>query len=217
MRIALALAAMPCLYLLAALLGALVPLNPGWSEPERGTTIYLRSNGVHLDIMMPAAAHGLDWRPLLPEEDFRAAPAEPRWFGFGAGERRVYLETPAWSDLSARTAWAALTGGERVIHVERTGDAGSDLYAIRLRPEEYRRLWAAIRAEFDGPPQRIDHPGYGLEDAFYHGRGHASAVQTCNQWVADKLRLAGVETSLWSPFVQGLAWRYRPVTPGQPG
>jgi uncharacterized protein (TIGR02117 family) len=146
---------------------------------------------------------------LLPPGDVREAPAEVRWFGFGAGERRVYLDTPSWSEIRPRTIWSALTGGGRVIHVDQTADPGTELRAIRLRPEEYRRLWASIRAEFDGPPRRIDHPGYGPDDAFYEGRGKANAVQTCNQWVADKLRLAGVETSLWTPFPHGLMWRYR--------
>jgi uncharacterized protein (TIGR02117 family) len=203
------LAAVPLLYLGAALLGSLLAVNRGWEEPERGTLIYLRSNGVHVDILMPAEAHGLDWRPLLPASDFADAPAEPRWFAFGAGERRVYLDTPTWGDLTPGTVWAALSGGEQVLHVERTVEPGVDLRAVRLRSHEYRRLWAAIRAEFDGPPRRIDHPGYGADDAFYEGRGKSSAVHTCNNWTADKLRLAGVETSLWSPFAQGLMWRYR--------
>jgi uncharacterized protein (TIGR02117 family) len=84
---------------------------------------------------------------------------------------------------------------------------------IRLRPEEYRRLWAAIRADFEldgnGRPKRINHLGYGRSDAFYRARDKASAIHTCNTWAADKLRLAGVKTSLWPPFVQGLTWRYR--------
>ena len=56
---------------------------------------------------------------------------------------------------------------------------------------------------------RIDHPGYGQGDAFYDGVGRASAVQTCNQWLASRLRLAGIKAPLWSPFVEGLVWRYR--------
>jgi uncharacterized protein (TIGR02117 family) len=207
-RTLLALVAVPLAYLLTALLGALLPVNAGWQEPKQGTTIYLRNNGVHVDLVLPAVAHGLDWRPLLPESHFAAPPFEAPWFGFGAGERRVYLDTPTWSDLTPRTTWAALTGGERILHVDRTASPGSELHAIRLRPEEYRRLWAAIRADFDGPPRRIEHPGYGPDDAFYHSRGRASALSTCNNWVADKLRIAGVKTSLWSPFVQGLVWRY---------
>ena len=41
-------------------------------------------------------------------------------------------------------------------------------------------------------PSRIDHPGYGLDDAFYRGVGRASAINTCNTWATDMLRLAGV-------------------------
>ena len=40
-------------------------------------------------------------------------------------------------------------------------------------------------------------------------RGKASAIRTCNSWVASRLRLAGVKTSAWPPFAQGLLWRYR--------
>jgi uncharacterized protein (TIGR02117 family) len=216
-RLLVALAAVPALYLLAALAGSLLPVNRAWVEPAEGTTVYLRSNGIHVDIVMPAQAEGLDWSALLPPSHVRAAPAAVRWYGFGAGERRVYLETPAWSDITLRTLWSALTGGERVLHADQTDQPGITLRAIRLRPEEYRRLWAAIRADFDGRPRRIDHPGYGRDDAFYQSRGRASAINTCNQWVADKLRLAGVKTSAWSPFPTGLLWRYRAVGGDQPG
>jgi uncharacterized protein (TIGR02117 family) len=103
-----------------------------------------------------------------------------------------------------------------VLHVEHVSSPRYAARQIRLRPEEYRRLWAAIRADFkldvQGRPQRIDHPGYDCCDAFYWATGKASAIRTCNSWVADRLRLAGVKTSLWPPFVQGLVWRYRRTT-----
>ncbi len=212
---ALALGAIPALYLLAALLGSLMPVNRAWSEPDRGVTIYVANNGVHADLILPAQAQGLDWRPLLPMRDFAAADPKSGWVAFGAGERRVYLDTPRWRDITLPTLWAALTGGERVMHVEWVTNPAYAAREIRLRPEEYRRLWQSIRAEFDldrrGRPVRIDHAGYGPADAFYEGRGRASAVRTCNNWAADRLRLAGVKSSLWSPFSQGLVWRYRPA------
>ena len=212
-RLALALAAIPLLYLLAALVGSLAAVNRHWSEPEDGVTIYLANNGVHADLILPAKAEGLDWRPLLPKRDFLAANADAGWVAFGAGERRVYLDTPRWRDITLPTIWASLTGGERVMHVEWVANPGYAAREIRLRPEEYRRLWQSIRAEFhldaDGRPVRIAHPGYGPSDAFYEGRGKATAISTCNNWAADRLRMAGVKTSLWPPFVQGLVWRYR--------
>jgi len=212
-RIVMAILAIPAIYIFAALVGALVPVNSDWREPADGITIYIANNGVHADLVLPANAQGLDWHPLLPQSDFAQVPEGANWISFGAGERRVYLETPTWGDLTVKTAAIALAGGERVMHVEWTGDPTYSARAIRLTPEQYRRLWASIRAGFEldgkGRPIRIDHLGYGPRDAFYRGTGRANAIHTCNQWVASRLRLAGVEAPLWSPFVQGLVWRYR--------
>jgi uncharacterized protein (TIGR02117 family) len=214
-RIALAILAIPLLYIGAALVGGLIPVNSTWREPEQGVTIYVASNGVHADLVLPANAASLDWRPIVPKSDMAEAPADAQWIAFGAGERRVYLETPTWGDLSIKTAVVALAGGERVMHVEWVQNPSYAARAIRLTPEQYRRLWAAIRAGFeldpDGKPIRIDHPGYGPRDAFYRGTGEANAIHTCNQWAASRLRLAGVKAPLWSPFVQGLVAYYRPA------
>ena len=211
--VVLAVAAVPALYLLAALLGSLIPVNRGWEEPDKGITIYLADNGIHTDIIMPASAQGLDWEPLVPRRHFAAPDPDARWVAFGSGEERVYLETPHWRDIKPKTIWSGLTGGKRVMHVEWVGDPRYAAREIRLRPEEYRRLWAAIRADFAldarGRPEHIDAPGYGCCDAFYRATGKASAIRTCNSWAANRLRLAGVKTSLWPPFVQGLVWRYR--------
>jgi uncharacterized protein (TIGR02117 family) len=208
----LAVLGLPAAYLLAALLGSLIPVNRGWQEPTGGVTVYIADNGVHADLILPVRAAGLDWAPFIPHSDMADASGE-QWIGFGAGERHVYLDTPTWADISPRTALAATAGGERVVHVEYTDDPAYAAREIRVTPEQYRRLWAAIRAEFrldeQGRAIRINHPGYGPRDAFYQGIGRASALSTCNNWVAGRMRLAGIRTSLWSPFVQGLVWRYR--------
>jgi len=212
-RVLTALLALPALYLAGALIGSLVPVNRSWTEPAQGTTVYIADNGVHADIIMPVEAQGLDWAPLIPKRDFAAAERDARWIAFGSGEQRVYLDTPRWRDIKLRTIWSALAGGKRVMHVEYVPDPYYAVREIRLRPEEYRRLWAAIRADLlldqHGRPELIDHPGYGPSDAFYRSNGKANAFRTCNAVAADWLRLAGVKTSLWPPFVNGLVWRYR--------
>ena len=214
-QILLGLAILPALYFLAALVGSLVPVNAGWEEPEDGITIYIANNGIHADIIMPASVQGLDWEPLVPKRHFAAPGRDAQWVAFGSGEERVYLETPRWRDITLKTIWSGLTGGKRVMHVEWVGNPRYAERAIRLRPAEYRRLWAAVRSDFeqgpDGKPVHIDHPGYGRSDAFYWATGQANMFYTCNVWAANRLRLAGVETSLWSPFAQGLVWRYRKI------
>lgn len=215
-RAVFAVLAIPALYLLAALIGSLVPVNRGWTEPDDGITIYIANNGIHSDIVMPDRAAGLDWTPFVPKKDFTAPSPDAKWVAFGSGEERVYLETPRWQDIRPGTIWSALTGGRRVMHVEWIANPDYMDRAIRLRPEEYRRLWAAVRADFklnaDSKPERIDHPGYGRSDAFYWANGKFHALKTCNSWAADRLRLAGVKTSLWPPFAQGLNWRYRRIS-----
>jgi len=212
-RLFAAVVAVPALYLLAALIGSLIPVNLSWQEPREGTTIYIADNGVHSDIVMPVNAEGLDWTQVIPASDLAARQSGARWIAFGSGEQRVYLNTPTWWDITPRTIWSALAGGSRVMHVEYVSDPRYAVREIRLRPEEYRRLWTAIRADFaldaNGRPRHIAHPGYGCCDTFFQATGKASAIRTCNSWVADRLRLAGVKTSLWPPFVQGHVWRYR--------
>ena len=212
-RLLTALFALPALYLVAALIGSLVPLNSSWVEPAQGTTVYIADNGIHADLIMPVEAQGLDWAPLFPKGDFAAHRADARWIAFGSGEAQVYLDTPTWWDIRPRTVWSGLVGGERVMHVEYVPGPYYAAREIRLRPEEYRRLWTAIRADLlldhNAQPQRIDHPGYGADDAFYRSAGKASAIRTCNVVVARWLRLAGVRTSAWPPFISGLTWRYR--------
>lgn len=211
-----ALLAVPALYLTAALVGSLVAVNRGWTEPANGTTVYIADNGVHADLILPVKAEGLDWAPLFPRRDFAAPPLDAGWIAFGSGEKRVYLDTPTWWDIRPRTILSALAGGSRVMHVEYVPSPDYAVRQIRLRPEEYRRLWAAVRADFalgpGGRPQRIDHPGYGPADAFYQATGKANALRTCNAVAANWLRIAGVKTSLWPPFVNGLTWRYHRAT-----
>jgi len=205
--------ALPAVYLAAALIGSLVPVNSGWKEPAGGTAVYIADNGIHADIIMPVQALGLDWSRFIPRSGFAAVPPNSAWIAFGSGEQNVYLNTPTWWDITPRTLWSALAGGKRVIHVEYVSSPNYAVREIRLRPEEYRRLWAAVRADFaldqQARPIRIDHPGYGTADAFYQATGKANMVRTCNAVEAGWLRLAGAKTSLWPPFVNGLIWRYR--------
>jgi len=128
--------AIPGIYLVAALIGSLTPVNRGWIEPEQGMTVYIADNGIHADIVMPVKALGLDWAQFVPRSDVPSTD----WIAFGSGEERVYLNTPTWWNITPDTVWSALTGGNRVMHVEYVPGPEYAVREIRLRPEEYRRL-----------------------------------------------------------------------------
>jgi uncharacterized protein (TIGR02117 family) len=197
----------------AGMIGGAIPTNSGWTRPESGVRIYIESNGIHTGIVVPQVGGGEDWRDLIRPEDLR----DPRYAGYshlsiGWGDRSFYLETPTWADVKPLTVLAAATGSERtVMHVDHVPEprVDPDVRSVVLRPEEYRRLAAFIRASFRSENgQRPAHqPGYGDYDAFYDARGTYSAIRTCNEWTGAALRHAGVRVGAWTPFpVTVLGW-----------
>lgn len=189
-------------YPVGGALGGMVPSNRGWTPPDQGITLYIESNGVHTGIVMPKVAAGVDWRPFFAARDLR----DPRFAAYdhvslGWGDRDFYLETPTWADLRLSTVIAAATGSERTLlhvdHVPRPTPDG-EVRQLVVRPAEYRRLAAYVRASLVTDGER--RPGYYRYDAFYEARGRYSALRTCNSWVGDALRFAGVRVGAWTPF-----------------
>jgi uncharacterized protein (TIGR02117 family) len=205
-RLILALAAIPALlalYLLAGTIGGLIPANAGWAEPADGITIYVEDNGVHAGIVVPKLAGGVDWRPLAPASALR----DPRmaghgWLAIGWGERGFYQDTPTWADVRIGTILNAAIGSDAtVMHVQHLPRPvpGPSVRAVTLRQGEYQRLATFIRAGWavPGGPGR---PGHFRSDSFFDGRGRYSAIHTCNAWVGEALRAAGVRVGRWTPF-----------------
>lgn len=215
-RILLLLAALPLTYFLAALLGSLAPRNPGWNEPEDGIAVFLESNGVHVDLVLPARAAGVDLYRLAPPRHLAEPAAAQGWIRFGWGQREFYLETEEWADLRPSVALRAIVGGDALLHVEHGGrpELGREgVRALRLDPGAYRRLAAYVAGTFARSPQGVPvvlpGSGYAADDVFYEAEGRYSALHTSNQWTSDGLALAGVRIGLWTPFAQGIMWRFR--------
>lgn len=218
-----ALLALPFLYLLGVLLGAVIPANSGWKEAERGVTIFIRTNGVHTWVMVPTVASGVDWRPMIEASHIKDPLQAGNHLAFGYGNRDFYLNTPTWSDLSLGTALsAALGAGPSLMHVDHETDPRLSEYErpLTLTPGEYRRLANFIRASFqrDLTGRTIPLPGRGYDssDAFYEAQGPYNLLFTCNEWTGAALRAAGVETGFWTPLAQSVMWRMKPA-PAEPG
>lgn len=204
----LAAAVLLLLYLAAGLIGGAMPVNRGWRPPTQGVRVFVESNGVHTGIVVPKVAAGVDWRDLARPEHL----ADPRYarhpyLSFGWGERAFYLETATWADVKLATVLTAATGsGDTLVHLDHLPRprVGPDVRSMVLRPDEYRRLAAFIRATFADDP-RV-HRGYGSFDAFYAARGRYSAGRTCNAWTGEALAAAGVRVGRWTPFPETVLW-----------
>jgi uncharacterized protein (TIGR02117 family) len=189
---------LPLLYLAAGAIGGAIPRNPDWREAEQGVTIWVATNGVHTGLILPTRTAEHDWSPLVRPEHIADRRYAGRYLWFGWGDREFYLNTPTWAEVSPRTVVSAAIGSDQtLVHVDHLLEPWPDARPIRLSPEQYRTLVAAIRGSFGGTtPIR----GYDVADVFYPGRGHYDAIRTCNWWTAKMLTKAGVRVGAWTPF-----------------
>lgn len=195
------------LYLSAAVIGGLIATG-GKDDPDpKEVKIFVRSNGVHADLVLPVSALDIDWRNHIPIDDPNLLDGSFPYLAFGWGDRGFYLTTPTWADLKASTALKALSGLDgTVMHVQAANaPADSSMAAeLRLSAGQYRKLAQFVDQSFDhdvdGSPILIPDAHYGHHDLFFQGRGHYSMLMTCNEWTREALSHAELRMPLWAPF-----------------
>jgi len=208
----------PLLYLAAAIVLGVIPVNRGWRHADDGVTVWLTTNGVHAGLAMPARHAMMDWTALFPPVH-NAHPNDAHiddYVTVGWGDRAFFLDVPQWRDLKVSTALSAILGRDAAaMHVEYGPEPARDTTAIRITvtPEAYARLVAYMRRSvtIDDRGSAVWIPGrhYDANDAFYEAGGRYSLFVTCNQWTRDALAESGVRVPVWSPFDKALFWQLR--------
>lgn len=69
--------------------------------------IYILTNGVHTDIVMPTKSEQIYWNKKIPYKNTIATDSTYQYIAMGWGDKGFYLETPEWSDLKASVAFKA--------------------------------------------------------------------------------------------------------------
>ena len=196
----LVLIAVPVLYLLVALLLSYIPVNSNVADIQNEHTVYLSTNGVHLDIIIPV--NKIDQNLL---RDLVHGSAD-NYLAFGWGDKSFYLEAPSWDDLKVMTVLnAMLIKSETLMHVTRHQNVRDSWATISVSSEQLNRLNALIydrfyRDDVKGAIQHLDKAGYGPRDDFYLANGSYHCFNTCNSWVNEVLKQIEVQATVWTPF-----------------
>lgn len=201
--------ALVLLFLLSGFILSSIPVNRGYAQSQSPDSIeiFVTSNGVHTDIVVPVATPHRDWRQLLPLHHYGAVDSSYRYVAFGWGDRRFYMQTPEWTDLTPNVAFtAALWPTRTAMHVEYIQN--KLIPTKRQRPilisaEQYRQLIAYIDASFvrqQGQYTHIPNSGYTPHDTFYEAHGRFYLLKNCNNWVNQGLKSMNVRAPLWAPF-----------------
>lgn len=207
------------LYLGFAWLLSRIAVNKDAAEKgKKEISIYIKTNGVHTDIVVPLKNEYKDWRQQTRLEDTESKDSTMQYASIGWGDKGFYLQTPEWSDLKFSVAFKAMFHlGTSAIHVTffKQIQTGAHCKEIKISSEEYAKLVKYIEDSFtyndEGKTIHIKstNDGYGTDDAFYESPGVYDLFHTCNTWANNALKACDQKACLWTPSDKGIFYQYR--------
>jgi uncharacterized protein (TIGR02117 family) len=204
------------LYLISVYLISKITVNADIAKVDEkdAIPIYILSNGVHTDIVVPVVNDSKDWRKEIKFSQTKSKDSLMQYIAFGWGDKGFYLHTPEWSDLKASTALKAAFGvSSSAMHTTffKQLKEGEDCKRILVSKENYQKLVAYISESFLDPnhSQWIEGYSYGTKDAFYEAKGSYSLFYTCNTWANCALKAANQKASLWTVYDKGIFCHYQ--------
>lgn len=204
------------LYLLAAFCLSRIEVNSDVVEKD-DVTIYLITNGVHADLVLPVKTEMKDWSESVKFENTMGKDSTAKYVAFGWGDKGFYLETPTWADLKVKTAFAAGFGlSQSAMHTTfyRKMTESESCKIIYISNSEYKQLVEYIDSGFEHTADGklihiVTYANYGNNDAFYEAVGSYSLFKTCNTWANNALKSCGQKAGLWTPFDTGIFYHYK--------
>ncbi len=203
------------LYIILTFLISRIPIN---AEPQSSADveIYILTNGVHTDIVVPAKNEIKDWTKKFSYENTLGKDTNNRLLALGWGDKGFYLETPQWSQLKASVAFNAATGlSSSAIHATYYYELKETETCIKLKisSNQYKRLvnfvLKTVKSNEDGSLQPIPTRAVsGKNDAFYEAHGKYSMFNTCNSWANNALKSCGQKCAVWTAFDGGILSKY---------
>ncbi len=199
--------AIPVMYLLISLVLILITANKNNVSLITEKTIYLSTNGVHLDIVIPVSDVDDALKKGLKMKS-------ETYLSFGWGDENFYLNTPTWNDLTFKTAFSAMfLKGNALMHVTRYSGKNPKWTIVNLNEKQLSKLNSYILNAFqfdtDGNKIILENKGYAFNDDFYKAKGSYSIIKTCNTWANSALKTSGLKSCFWTPFDFGIINKYK--------
>ncbi|WP_431608679.1 TIGR02117 family protein [Chryseobacterium sp. 'Rf worker isolate 10'] len=205
------------IYVILGLLIPYIPVSAKDDGQKKEIPIYIYTNGVHTDIVMPVRNDLQDWSLKIPFANTKSKKTDYQYIGIGWGDKGFYLDTPTWADLKFSTAVkAAFWLSDSAMHCTyyNTMKEGDDCKMIMISRSQYENLVKYVEDKFDRdqngnfmliPTNAV----YSDNDAFYDAKGTYSFLYTCNTWSNNALKAAGQKAALWTPSDFGIFQHYK--------
>ncbi len=193
-----------------------ITVNADDTDSSDDYHIYIQTNGVHTDVILPIKNDVFDWSKTLSLQNTVSQDTVMSYAAFGWGDREFYLNTPTWADLKTKTALqAAFYLGRSIMHVTFHNQLREDKNCrkIRVSRKEYSRIVDFVNSGFNrtesGEAVFVEAKPYGNNDSFYEGTGKYSLFYTCNSWTNEALKSGGQKAALWTLTDTGIFCHYK--------
>jgi uncharacterized protein (TIGR02117 family) len=203
-------------YSLAAFSLSRITINSDAGSQTQDVAIYIRTNGVHTDIVVPVKNSVKDWSQEIKYENTQSKDSTASYLAFGWGDKGFYLDTPEWSDLKASTAFNAAFGlGNSAMHTTfyKSIKENKDCVKMTVSKENYQKLINYIENSFQFDSAHsamfIAATTYGKNDSFYEANGKYSLFHTCNSWANGALKASNQKAAFWTVTDTGIFCHYQ--------
>lgn len=203
------------LYAIVIFFTSIVSVNENNEVTNKNIPIYILSNGVHTDIVLPLKNEIKDWSTDISYLDTKAKDSTRQNLAFGWGDKGFYLDTPTWADLKASTAAKAITGlSSSAMHITFYGSLKEDENCKKffISENQYQKMIRYIENSFlldtSNKIQRIGTHSYGKHDIFYEAKGSYNLFYTCNTWANQALKAGNQKAALWTVLDKGIFYHY---------
>jgi uncharacterized protein (TIGR02117 family) len=220
-HLATALILLPLLYFAAAGLGALWPGSHANLPSGNDVAIGLLRGPIHYDLLLPLTDELRVQFGFANDAGVPVSNPSAEWLLVGWGARGFYTTVGSYSDLNTTAIWDGVTGDDAVMHLDVAGhfrDLPGLIY-LPLSQAQFAALVARINGSFlhdqTGAVIALPIPGLGANDAFFAAKGHFNLLHTCNVWIGETLRAAGVPFGAWTPTPQSVALSLHRFTPAR--
>jgi uncharacterized protein (TIGR02117 family) len=203
------------LYFLTAFCCSRITINAHPSNPKE-VAIYIMTNGVHTDIVVPAVSTEINWTKEISYKNTLEADSTYQYLAMGWGDKKFYLETPEFSDLKLSNGLRAISGlSTSAMHTTYYKNIQEDANCrkIMISKMQYQQLIGYVLNSFkkDEKGHLINVKSnihYDIGDAFYEAKGSYSIFKTCNTWANAALKSCGQRSCLWTIFDTGIFLKY---------
>ncbi|AXT52890.1 DUF2459 domain-containing protein [Aquimarina sp. BL5] len=193
----------PITYLIVALVCSYIPVTPKTNSEEQSKSIYLATNGIHLEIIIPKTEIGSLLHNGLRDSE------QTQFLSFGWGDKTYYTKTAKSMDFNNLNRFqAALLNSPSLIHVTRYTRAQCHWIEIKITATQLIKLQTYIKESFKTNTKNtkaiVPEISYGSMDNFYKANGSYNCLNTCNTWVNTGFKQSDLKSCLWTPFDFGL-------------